>query len=157
MTILVKPTDKFNCDDCWDLLFDLEPLLQIEKTYEIFSIKREIYDRLKRCPHGGKDAILKPVMCECGCGCEEIATTFDDWGTPVCDKCADIAETDDGVVCARRTKKWTVCHVCGKEIEWGTLHTEGYGPNYRYGCCGCGWVWICEYRGKPTYGYMTFL
>ena len=28
------------------------------------------------------------IKCECGCGCESVATTRDGWAIPVCDACA---------------------------------------------------------------------
>lgn len=42
------------------------------------------------------------ALCECECGCRDVATQTDDGGAPVCEECADyVTDGDDEVVCSR--------------------------------------------------------
>ncbi len=87
--------------------------------------------------------------CECLCDCTEPAVTTDDGGTPVCDECETAVWTEDGdVICARQTKNFERCHVCGDKIDWGCIETHSPGTaNSRTGTCGCGDAWLDEDKG----------
>jgi len=96
--------------------------------------------------------------CACsGCDCQLPATTTDDGGEYICGECTDYCIDEGGaVICAKMTESFAQCHVCGEEINWGGICTDG-GPgaaNYRVGRCKCGPVWKDEDRGGwSSYGY----
>jgi len=84
--------------------------------------------------HTGIDAAGEghgPV-CECSsCGCDEMATTTDDGGCPVCSECSTYTLDDDGeVVCSRDG----VCAECGESRLSDALDAGGNSTVRLTGC-----------------------
>ena len=87
--------------------------------------------------------------CQCQCGCDELATTVDDNGDPVCAACVDYYITAQGDVVCSREQGREFCRHCGGEISWGGVQTGQPGvSNFRYGECACGEVWVEKQRGR---------
>lgn len=128
---------------------NLDENIQAESTEEAEAIIRADYMGID-CDGVGVEWTIVPVRCECGCGCDNLASEENSEGDPVCSECITCMVDDGGnVVCGDMTDGFTRCHVCREKINWGSIVT-GNSPgagSTRDGECGCGDAWICKENG----------